>query len=183
VTPRLTLPAALTICSMEQSASGETNSHSASQEIIRLFYGTQTFIAVIATALPPPHWPYPESDKSIPHLTTLSLRSILISYSHLRLRLPSGQFFRQTFRMQSLSPHACYMPRPSYPLHLITLIIFRERHMLGSFSLYFAFEMMLRLVHQRTNSTTKLNWLQPHTQKPNGELHRFEYRNPCGETR
>jgi hypothetical protein len=56
--------------------------------------------------------PYSEPDQSNP----ISLRSILIFSTHLRLGLPSG-LFPSGFPpiCIPLSPHSCYMPYPSHP--------------------------------------------------------------------
>jgi hypothetical protein len=65
----------------------------------------------------PAKGPYPERGESTPQPPrTISLRSILIPSSHLRLGLSSGLFFfglsHQTPVHVSPLSHACHMPRP-----------------------------------------------------------------------
>jgi hypothetical protein len=77
------------------------------------FYGTRRFIAVFTRA----HTTgiYPEPDKSSPYLHSISVKSTLILYSHLRLGLP-GVLFPSCFPIETLHEllsHACYMRFPS----------------------------------------------------------------------
>jgi hypothetical protein len=68
--------------SVEQNPSWEANSHSASQEITLPFMEPQRSLPCsLETAISP----HPEPDESSPHHLTLSLRSILILSTHLRL--------------------------------------------------------------------------------------------------
>jgi hypothetical protein len=68
----------------------------------------------------------------------ISLRSILISSTHLRLVLPMVSFFLASpwiSYILSFSPHSCYMPCSSLLLDLIILIMFDEECNLWSSSL------------------------------------------------
>jgi hypothetical protein len=73
------------------------------------FYGTQRFITVFTRAI---HWylSWARSIQSIPS-HPVSLRPILILFTHLRLGLPSG-LFPSWFPPL---PHSCYMPCPFHP--------------------------------------------------------------------
>jgi hypothetical protein len=64
---------------------------------------------------------YPEPDEPSPHTHPISLRSILILYSNLRLGLPNGLFPSDfpTKTLYALLFYACYMPRPSPPTWLV----------------------------------------------------------------
>jgi hypothetical protein len=66
----------------------------------------------------PANGPYPEPGESTPHPQPISLRSILIPSSNLRLGLPSCLL---SFRLSHQNPvhvspfsHACHMPRPPH---------------------------------------------------------------------
>jgi hypothetical protein len=80
------------------------------------FYGARRFITVFTRAL---HWSLfsVRSIQSIPP-HPISLRSILILFTHLRLGLPSGLFpsgFPTNILYAFLLSHSCYMSCPSYP--------------------------------------------------------------------
>jgi hypothetical protein len=84
-----------------------------------IFHGTRRFITVFRKAV---HWSlsWATSIQSVP-LHTISLRSILILSTHLRLGLPIGLFpsgFPAKSYMHSASPHSCYMSCPSHPTWL-----------------------------------------------------------------
>jgi hypothetical protein len=73
---------------MELSPSWEAANCTATQEIIPAFYGTRRFIAVLTRVF---HWPLSSAREiqSIPS-HPISLRSILILFTYLRLAVPSG---------------------------------------------------------------------------------------------
>jgi hypothetical protein len=80
------------------------------------FYGTRGFITVFKRAL---HWSlsWARSIQSIP-FHRISLRSILILSTHLRLGRPNGLFpsgFPINILYAFLFPHSCYMSCPSPP--------------------------------------------------------------------
>jgi hypothetical protein len=99
---------------MELSPSWEAANCAATQEIISAFYGTRRFITVFTRAIHP-SLSWARSIKAIPSYP-ISLRFILILYTHLPLVLPSG-LFPSGFPTNIL-PHSCYMPCPSHPLWL-----------------------------------------------------------------
>jgi hypothetical protein len=81
-----------------------------------VFYGSRRFITVFTRAL---HWSrsWARSIQSVPS-HPISLRSILIFSTHLRLGLPSGLFpssFTTNILYAFLFPHSWYMPCPSHP--------------------------------------------------------------------
>jgi hypothetical protein len=86
---------------MEQSPSWEANSHSASQKIPHLLW-TRRFVTVFTKAR---HCfiSWARCSKSTPPYP-VSLRSILILSSHLRLRLPSGLFPANTDMIRWFHP-------------------------------------------------------------------------------
>jgi hypothetical protein len=80
------------------------------------FYGTRMFITVFTQVL---HWSlsWARTIQSIPP-QPISLRSILILFTHQRLGFPSGSSlldFPPISYMHSSSPHSCYMTCPSHP--------------------------------------------------------------------
>jgi hypothetical protein len=80
------------------------------------FYGTRKFITVFTRAL---HWSLSWA-KSIQFIPShpISLRFILILFTHPRLGLPSGLFpsgFPSISYMHSSSPHSCHVPCLSHP--------------------------------------------------------------------
>jgi len=101
------------------------------------FYGTRSFITVF-TKTPPlvpilremhsfhtfQHY-LPNSDSNITFPSTY--RSSVSSFPF--------RFFDKNFACLSYLSHACYMPRPSHPLDLITLILFAGVYSLWSTSL------------------------------------------------
>jgi hypothetical protein len=76
------------------------------------FYGTRKFITVFTRSLP-----WARSIQSIPS-HPISLRSILILSTHLRLCLRSSLFPSgfATNILYAVLPHSCYMPCPFQPL-------------------------------------------------------------------
>jgi hypothetical protein len=71
----------------------------------------------LACSQEPSTGPYPEPDQSNPY-HPITLRSILILSTHLRLGLPSGCLLLTPPRiiyMHFSSPRSCYMPCPSHP--------------------------------------------------------------------
>jgi hypothetical protein len=79
--------------------------------LLKTFYRIRRFITVFTRAL---HWSLSSARSIRPN----SLRSILIFSFHIRLGLPSGLFslaFPPKSYINSSSPHACYMSRPSHP--------------------------------------------------------------------
>ena len=99
---------------MQQGPSWEAESSLASQEIPRILWSPKFHYGVHNS--PPPVPILSQINPfHVPHHT--SWRFILILSSHLRLGLPSG-LFPSGFPTKSLytpllSPHTCYMPRPS----------------------------------------------------------------------
>jgi len=119
---------------MKHSSPWEANSHSASREIPHVLWNTRRFITVFKRAR---HWSisWARCFQSTLY-QTICLRSILIFSSYLRLGLPSS-LFSSGFTTKILyafliSLHECYMPYPSYSLHLITVIICGEAYNLWS---------------------------------------------------
>jgi hypothetical protein len=96
------------------------------------FYGTPRFIIVFTRAL---HWslPWARSIQSIPPYP-ISLRSILILSSHLRLNLPRG-LFPPDFPTKILLPMRATCPAHLIVLDLIILIILGEQYVLLKASL------------------------------------------------
>jgi hypothetical protein len=76
------------------------------------------------------------STASILAKVRLNWRSILILSSHLCLSLLPLCFLTKTLYTPLLSPHTCYMSRPSHFLDLITRKIFVGEYRSLSFSLY-----------------------------------------------
>jgi hypothetical protein len=101
---------------VEQSPSWKANNHSVSQEVPRLLWN-QMFITVFTTAR---HWPLSWA-RCIQFTTShpISLHSILILSSSLRLGLPSGLlpsgFYIKNNVFVSNISRACYMFHPSHP--------------------------------------------------------------------
>jgi hypothetical protein len=77
------------------------------------FYGTRRFITMFTKAL---HWSlsWARSIQSTPS-HPISLRSILILSSRLRLGLPSALFPSGFQLMSYVHPSSCYIPCPSHP--------------------------------------------------------------------
>jgi len=112
--------------SMVQSPSWEGNWFAASQEI-PAFHGTRRFITVLKSVR---HlslfWTSP-IQSIYPHPT--SWKSILILFTHLRLRLPSG-LFHSDFPTKTLYTHLSSSIRATSTAHLI-LLEFITRTILG----------------------------------------------------
>jgi hypothetical protein len=76
--------------------------------------------------------PYPEPDRSSPYHPILSLRSILILFTHLRLGLPSGLFpsgfLTNILYAFFVSPISATCPVQLILLDLIILIILGEEY-------------------------------------------------------
>ncbi|PNF42139.1 hypothetical protein B7P43_G10280 [Cryptotermes secundus] len=72
------------------------------------FYGTRMFITMFTRAL---HWSL-SSARSIQSIPShpISLRSILLLFTHLRLGLPSGLFPSGIPMHSSSPPFLCYIP-------------------------------------------------------------------------
>jgi hypothetical protein len=118
-----------TYLSMKQRHSREANSHTASQEILRL-YGNWNFVSVHYN--PPMVRILRARWIQYTHFLTISLSSILLLslYIYIYLRLQSGllpsDFASKSMYALHLS-HTCYMPRPSHPswLNLFNNICYR----------------------------------------------------------
>jgi hypothetical protein len=111
---------------VEQSPSSEANSRPESQELLD-FYTILRFITVYTTAR---HWTL-TWDRSVQSTTynPISVRSILILSSHLRLGLPevsSIHIFRPIFLNFFVSRMLATCPTHHIPLDLFTLITFGE---------------------------------------------------------
>lgn len=94
--------------STEQSASSDTDSHSAGQKIPRLLWK------------PKAHWrvhKYPLLVPLLSQMNPISSRYVLLLPFQRPGSLPCGplQLFRRIFRIYFLFCHLCYMPRPSHP--------------------------------------------------------------------
>jgi hypothetical protein len=98
---------------MQLSPSWEAASRSAIQEFPNILWNPNIHCHVHKS---PPLVSWARSNQSIPP-HPISLRSILILFSQLRLGLPSGLLltaFPPKPYMHSTSPHTCFMPRPSH---------------------------------------------------------------------
>jgi hypothetical protein len=118
---------------MEKNSPWEANSHSANQEIPRLLWHSKVYYRVHRGPPTVPILSHRQSNNSYP----ISLRSILILSSCLRIGLPSALPFRfsdpNCVCISHLS-HVCYMTRPSHLPSLYHLIIFGEVYKLWSCS-------------------------------------------------
>jgi hypothetical protein len=100
----------------EMSPSWESANCAASQELSNILWNPKFHYRVHKS---PPQGPCHEPDYPVHTIPScLSLRSILILSTHLRLCLPTGLFpsgFTTVSYMHSYSPHSCYMPCPIHP--------------------------------------------------------------------
>ena len=76
------------------------------------------------------NYPYPEQNQSKYSHLHISLKSILIQYSHLRLGLPKGIFPVKILKALLHSSFLITCPVHLNPLDLITLSILGERYKL-----------------------------------------------------
>jgi hypothetical protein len=110
----------------ELSPSWEAANCAATQEL-PAFYGTRRFITMFTRAF---HWSlsWARSTQLTPS-HPISLRYILILFTHLHLGLPSGLFpseFPTNILYTSSSPHSCYIPAHLILFDLIILIMLGE---------------------------------------------------------
>jgi hypothetical protein len=122
---------------MEHSSSWEANNHSASQEILRLLWNPKVHYRVHKS---PPLVPILNQMDLVHNFPNYFLRSRLIFYAHLRLRLPSGLFpsgfSDQNFVYISHLSHACYTAALLTLFYLIAPTIFGEECKLWNSSLF-----------------------------------------------
>jgi hypothetical protein len=102
---------------VELSPSWEAASHSATEELPNILWNPKVHYRVDKS---PPLWSlsWARPIQSIPP-QPISLRSIFISYIHLRLGLPSGLFPScfPTNILYAVLSHSCYMPCSCHPWH------------------------------------------------------------------
>jgi hypothetical protein len=120
---------------MQLSPSWEAANCAATQEIPRILWNPKVHNRVQKSPSLVPILTQINPIQSIPS-HPISLRSILIFYTHLRLGLPSGLlpsgFPTNILYLFVFSPHSCYMPYPSHPPWLDILIILGEEYKLWS---------------------------------------------------
>ena len=101
---------------MEQKPSREANSSSATQEISRILWNQKVHYRIHKS---PPRLSILSQIDSVRAPHSISLRSILLLSSHLRLALPSG-FIPSGFPIKTL----CVPLLPPYMLHALPVSVF-----------------------------------------------------------
>jgi len=102
---------------MEQSRYSKADSHSASQEILRLLWNPKVHFRIHKSS---PLIPILSQMKPVPPSHAISIKSILILSSQLRLSLPSG-LFSSCFPTKILYPFLISLMRAVCFAHLTLL--------------------------------------------------------------